>query len=230
MTRQLTKPVRGMRVGVAEPRQLNVPPAGPAFFTDPRRRCAPTRPDSALWTSELSSQTGKAARLCRMECPLVAECKAWATENNERWGVWGGMNLTNGVVRKTRRRLAREQRKPVLTREALVDKALTSNRLFFSKLTSDQQAAVVRGGLGRGLSYTALAQRLQHPVSFLQRLADPDAPTFDDQVHELWEKDCSDTEIAVTLGSTKTSVGASRRAQGLSPNFSRGRPRKVVAA
>jgi hypothetical protein len=118
----------------------------------------------------------------------------------------------------------------VLKDAAFVDKALSSTRVFFDRLTGDQQATVVRGGLARGMTYAMLAVRLQHPVSVLQKLAEPDEPTYDDRVRRLYEQAYNNGEIATALGSTRTSVATSLKAQGLEPLFGRGRPRKVVAA
>jgi hypothetical protein len=223
--------LRGMRVGVAEPRQILQLDRGPAFFTDPTIRCAPHRRDSGLWTSEIPSEVSKAARLCRQECPVRARCLAWATTNKEKAGVWGGVSMGRDSKRTAPRG---KRRKPVqppeLKDEALVDKALASTRVFFGRLTSDQQATVVRGGLARGMTYTALAVRLQHPVSVLQKLAEPDEPTLDDQVRELHARGLSNGDIAKGLGTTGQTVAASLRSQGLVSNFRVGRPRKDVAA
>lgn len=34
----------------------------------------------------------EAKRICH-ECPIIAECRAYALRNAEPWGVWGGMTL-----------------------------------------------------------------------------------------------------------------------------------------
>lgn len=35
----------------------------------------------------------EAKRICRLSCPVRAQCAQWACEVNDRWGIWGGMNL-----------------------------------------------------------------------------------------------------------------------------------------
>jgi hypothetical protein len=65
-------------------------PGGPEFMTDPRRGCGPAQPiDPDWWFSDVDKYRDRAKRICR-RCPVRLACDAWATERNERWGVWGG--------------------------------------------------------------------------------------------------------------------------------------------
>ncbi len=47
-----------------------------------------------------------AKRLCNTKCEVVAECLAYALENRERWGVWGGLSEIERRRILTRRRVA----------------------------------------------------------------------------------------------------------------------------
>lgn len=46
----------------------------------------------------------EAKKLCA-SCPVVEQCLDWALENNERFGIWGG--LTERERRRMRRRMGR---------------------------------------------------------------------------------------------------------------------------
>ena len=48
---------------------------------------------SELWLSEHEAERREAARLC-FGCPVLVECGAAATANDERWGVWAGRDFT----------------------------------------------------------------------------------------------------------------------------------------
>lgn len=47
-------------------------------------------PEHNLRGEELREATRRAKALCYV-CPVKEKCKAWAQENNEKFGVWGGL-------------------------------------------------------------------------------------------------------------------------------------------
>lgn len=49
--------------------------------------CAQTEPDAFF--PEKGGSVKEAKRICR-GCPVRSECLAWALENDERFGIWGG--------------------------------------------------------------------------------------------------------------------------------------------
>jgi hypothetical protein len=77
---------------------------GPAFFKDPARGCAPGKVDPD-WFFETVDGIGrnKAIAQCR-RCPFMNECDDWATQHEERWGVWGGRIRSPRLVAALRRK------------------------------------------------------------------------------------------------------------------------------
>lgn len=65
--------------------------AGPDTIFDWQQRalCAQTDPDSFF--PEKGGSTESAKRTC-LGCDVKVECLAYALENNERFGVWGGLS------------------------------------------------------------------------------------------------------------------------------------------
>jgi hypothetical protein len=66
--------------------------------------------DSDLWFGGNSDDSSTAARLkreavahCR-ECPVSFECDRLATTERERWGVWGGIDRSAGIVTQSHQR------------------------------------------------------------------------------------------------------------------------------
>lgn len=59
------------------------------------------------------AQVFAAQRVCAT-CPVRTECRNWAIESGERWGVWGGMSQHE--LRRKRRRFT--SRAKTGTREA----------------------------------------------------------------------------------------------------------------
>jgi len=90
--------IRGHRLGAvdATPR-LPIPPAWVS-----RGLCAQTDPEAFF--PEKGGATAPAKRICAA-CPVRAECLAWALENGERFGIWGGTSYLE------RRRLQRQQQR-----------------------------------------------------------------------------------------------------------------------
>jgi hypothetical protein len=54
-----------------------------------------------FWLSEHEGERRVAARLCR-HCPVELECRESAEANQERWGVWGGVDMSVKPGRKKR--------------------------------------------------------------------------------------------------------------------------------
>lgn len=61
--------------------------AKPPPFMDGRELCAQADPDS--WFPEKGGSAREAKAVCH-QCPLEAACLAFALENEQRFGVWGG--------------------------------------------------------------------------------------------------------------------------------------------
>lgn len=63
------------KIHIADPECQKVPAIFfPEDFDDPQKR---------------NAATGAAKAICR-ECPLIEECRTYALETNQRFGVWGG--------------------------------------------------------------------------------------------------------------------------------------------
>jgi len=73
----------------------------PAHWAD-RALCAETDPE--LFYPEKGGSTKEAKRVCR-SCEVRAECLAWALENSELEGIWGGLSPMErrGIRRQLRR-------------------------------------------------------------------------------------------------------------------------------
>lgn len=61
--------------------------------------CAQTDPEAFF--PEKGGSTREAKRVCH-NCPVSAECLGYALENDERFGIWGGMS------ERERRRLKKQ--------------------------------------------------------------------------------------------------------------------------
>ena len=59
--------------------------------------------DPELWFADMGGATRQAKLICQ-GCPVKVECLEYALENNERFGVWGG--LSEHQRRPLRRRAA----------------------------------------------------------------------------------------------------------------------------
>ncbi len=46
-----------------------------------------------MWTSDDALERQEAAQRCS-ECPLLEPCRAFAVENREEHGIWGGKDFT----------------------------------------------------------------------------------------------------------------------------------------
>jgi WhiB family redox-sensing transcriptional regulator len=63
--------------------------------------CAQTDPD--IWFPPVGGSHRQAKAICR-ECPVIAECLAYAMENREQYGIFGGKSERERLV------MRREQR------------------------------------------------------------------------------------------------------------------------
>jgi WhiB family redox-sensing transcriptional regulator len=76
---------------------IGVDDAGPGW--QDRALCAQTDPEAFF--PEKGGSTREAKRVCR-GCEVRAECLDYALENDERFGIWGGLS------ERERRRLKRQ--------------------------------------------------------------------------------------------------------------------------
>lgn len=72
----------------------------PPFATN-EARCAQSDPDE--WFPEKGGSTRWALSICR-RCPLLEECREWAIEHNEPYGVWGGTTAKQRDLIRLQRR------------------------------------------------------------------------------------------------------------------------------
>lgn len=74
-------------------------------FTWEGALCAETDPEAFFPEKGESSHEGK--RICE-SCPLQQACLQYALENNEEFGIWGGLSSTERKRIRRERRLAEE--------------------------------------------------------------------------------------------------------------------------
>jgi hypothetical protein len=184
----------------------SLPDRGPAWMTDPARGCAPSKVKSDLFFSENRADQNVAVQVCLTSCPFVSACDAYATEQGEREGVWGGKVRSSRQHRNTT---------PQPDDTVVVDQALTSRPELFKRLTGEQQADVVRAGLERGMSLNKMAQRFHKTITGLKLLIGEEVASFDQQVNRLYHNGRTDIEIATVLGTHPKTVGVSRARQQL---------------
>lgn len=69
---------------------------------DPTGAVCFTHPNPDLWHSEDSRDMLEAKRVCRT-CPIVLKCATYALANDERLGVWGGLDhYQRGYLERSR--------------------------------------------------------------------------------------------------------------------------------
>jgi WhiB family redox-sensing transcriptional regulator len=61
-----------------------------------------------------NSTTIMAKKLCKMDCPVLAECLTFALKHDEDEGIWGGMNL---IERRQLKRSLSDRRNTLKTQE-----------------------------------------------------------------------------------------------------------------
>jgi hypothetical protein len=59
----------------------------------------PCRLDPELWFSNEAADKREAKRLCHT-CPVQAQCLNEALDSNQRFGIWGGEDMTNYRLRR----------------------------------------------------------------------------------------------------------------------------------
>jgi hypothetical protein len=72
----------------------SLPDAGPAWLSSPNRGCADTDPD--LFFSDSVADQNKALSICEQTCPFLSACDEYATQRQEKFGVWGGKLRSSG--------------------------------------------------------------------------------------------------------------------------------------
>lgn len=92
-----------------------------AFTQDPARKCAPGRGLQGIWFSDGVQAQETARNTCR-DCPVLNECLTYALTAGERFGVWGGVLMSDRDER--RRALRSDNADPyvaTLTQRGLTD-------------------------------------------------------------------------------------------------------------
>jgi hypothetical protein len=213
-----------LRINVHGRGAPDLPDRGPAWMTDPARGCSPSRVSTDLFFSENRAHQNIAVGICRNECPFLSACDAYATQQGEREGVWGGKVRSSKQHRNTT---------PETDDTVVIDQALTTRPELFRKLSTEQKTEVVRAGLQRGIAMHRMSERLQCPVRTLKRLIGEDIEAFDAKVLQLYELGRKDPEIALALDASAKSVFNSRMRQHLPSLYGPGgrvRKRKAVTA
>jgi hypothetical protein len=59
---------------------------------DTKAACGSGRHNPDLWHSVLIEEIDHAKAVCRVECPVMARCLAWALATGQDHGVWGGLS------------------------------------------------------------------------------------------------------------------------------------------
>jgi WhiB family redox-sensing transcriptional regulator len=83
-----------------------ISPSGPSFAAEPlepaplvedwRHRALCREVGPALFFTEAGESTAEAKRVCAA-CPVRAECLDFALEQDDRWGIWGGLDRRERV-------------------------------------------------------------------------------------------------------------------------------------
>jgi WhiB family redox-sensing transcriptional regulator len=83
---------RDRRATAARRARMRAPVPQPAALLLPAAACLAA--DPALFFPEPGDTAAeeKALAVCA-GCPVLAQCYAWAVDNGERWGIWGGVNF-----------------------------------------------------------------------------------------------------------------------------------------
>lgn len=68
--------------------------------------CAQTDPEA--FYPEAGGVNHEAKRICAT-CPVLNDCREWAIESCEPWGVWGGLSERERREERARRRKAQEE-------------------------------------------------------------------------------------------------------------------------
>jgi WhiB family redox-sensing transcriptional regulator len=212
--------------------------AYPNFLTDRTRGCSPengVNPDifhanpkatavtDMAKTGKAVQQRAQARQVCRA-CPFTQACFTWAEQTSERAGIWGGVDMGSEREREKARALYGIKAETVKCTPdlPLIDRILKTKTVRFADLDTDDQVAVIRAGITRGMHLGVLANRFNSTYLALKQLLGEDMPTFDRQVRELYDADKSDAAIALALRCSTTTVATSRKRQGLPTVFGSG--------
>lgn len=191
--------------------------APPSWVGDPEQRCADPRVDPDLFFSDLVADQEKAIKICN-SCPLRDRCGAWARQNLERHGVWGGQ-----VFRRSSAARPREVAPPPedMPTEQLVAAAIGGAGQRFRRLSPSQQRRVVSAMRRDGNTWVSLSRTLKVPMDDLIEIGGRSA--VEDRLRALWGHGLTDELIALDLGVGARWVYAARRRLGLPTRSATGR-------
>lgn len=111
-----------------------------------------------------------------------------------------------------------------------IDRALNGQASLFRRMSTSEQAEVVRTGRTRRIGYTDMARLFMQPADRLRQLVGDTGPhraDFDAKVRALYNQVLPDGTIAVQLGVSYEKVRRSRQRQGLPAQFG-GRGRRIT--
>jgi WhiB family redox-sensing transcriptional regulator len=151
--------------------------------------------DAELWFSSQPADRHAAQMTCFTQCPVRSTCLAWATETNQRFGIWGGVDFEASESAEGKDGAAPTEpvRLPVLDRVAAVEReypgieidqvaellgykdAKSLERTLYRK-GSDGKAAVHRLKPGMRSREDIMAKSI--PVSGRGLVVDRDHPWF----------------------------------------------------
>ena len=93
--------------------QINIPGTFPRFDGD--ALCSEVDPERMF--PEVGERAEAAKSICR-RCAVTDQCLQWALDNDERWGVWGGMTEEERAKLRKRPRPSHYQQERVHGNEA----------------------------------------------------------------------------------------------------------------
>ena len=212
-----------------------------AFMASPDRGCAPGKADPDLFfapaanafatvaqKAAASERREQARRQCRRFCPFTEQCFAWAEQDGQRHGFWGGVNMSSEVDRRKHRDKWGIAAAPEPAELSLIDRVLAGTAAF-DDLDAADQVAAVNSGIEQGETLESLAGRFGTTAESLQLLIIDKAEIFDRKVKALYEAGKADRDIALSLGVHAKTVSVSRARQSLPALYGPG-GRELTAA